>query len=137
MAHNQVGLEAQREHITKLFQQLTAEYPTLKSEIKQINGLYPGSDDEFSFLEDLELLVVDISGYANQIKATGDVSKSDIAVSHLHQMQVFADGEIARFCEEAEQQYPAVNAYLQRLDYLRLLIAEYLQMQRTIQPVAV
>jgi hypothetical protein len=137
MAYNQLGLEVQREHINQLFQQLTAEYSTLKSEIQQINERYPGSDDEFSFSEDLELLIVDVSGYANQIKATGNVAQSDLAVSHLYQVQIFADGEIARFYEEAEQQYPKVQAYLQRLDYLRLLMAEYLQMQHTIQPISV
>jgi len=137
MVQNQVGLEVQREHITQLFQQLTAEYSTLKSEIQQINEQYPGSDDEFSFSEDLELLIVDVSGYANQIRATGDVAQLDSAVSHLHQVQIFANGEIARFYEEAKQQYPKVQAYLQRLDYLRLLMAEYLQMQHTTQPIAV
>ena len=91
----------------------------------------------FHFRKILELLIVDVSGYANQIRATGDVAQLDSAVSHLHQVQIFANGEIARFYEEAKQQYPKVQAYLQRLDYLRLLMAEYLQMQHTTQPIAV
>jgi hypothetical protein len=41
-----------------------------------------------------------------------------------------------RFYAEAREQHPLVGAYLQSLDYLRLLALEYLQRQQLAQPVS-
>lgn len=129
-------VQVQRDYTMQLLNQLTAEYPTLKAEMKQISGQYPGTDDEFAFLEEFELLIVSISGYAKQIQATGSVRQFDAAIAHLQQLQVFANSTIAQFYREASGQYPKVQSYLQLLDYLRLLTLEYLQMQQTMQPIS-
>ncbi|MGA7934527.1 MAG: hypothetical protein WCA35_13345 [Kovacikia sp.] len=133
MAQNQDQLKGQREYIIQLLQQLTAEYRMLESEMKQIAKQYPGSDEKFAFLEEFELLIVSISGYAKQIQAIGSVKHIDSAIAHLHQLQVFANGTIAQFYAEARWHYPKMQSYLQMLDYLRLLMLEYLQIQRTMQ----
>jgi hypothetical protein len=136
MAQVQDKLKAQREYTIQLLNQLTAEYQTLKSEIKQIAGQYPGSDEEYAFLEEFELLIVSICGYAKQIQATETVQHLDSAIAHLQQLQVFANLTIAQFYAETKGQYPKVQAYLQLLDYLRLLTLEYLQIQQTRQPIS-
>jgi len=136
MAQVQDHLKVQRDYTIQLLNQLTAEYPTLKAEMKQISGQYPGVDDEFAFLEEFELLIVSISGYAKQIQATGSVRQFDAAIAHLQQLQVFANSTIAQFYREASGQYPKVQSYLQLLDYLRLLTLEYLQMQQTMRPIS-
>lgn len=137
MAQIQTRLETQQEYIIQLLNQLTAEYQTLKPEMKQIAQQYPGSDDEFAFLEEFELLIVSICGYAKQIQATGSVRQFDAAIAHLQQLQVFASTTMAQFYAEVRGQYPKVHTYLQMLDYLRLLTLEYLQMQQTMQPISV
>ncbi len=137
MAQDQDRGKGQRECMIQLLHQLTAEYPTLKPEMKQIAGQYPGSDDEFAFLEELELLIVSISGYAQQIQATGSVKQLGSTIAHLQQLQVFANSVIAQFYLETGEQYPKVRAYLQLLDYLRLLMLEYLQRQSAVQPMSV
>jgi len=129
-------LEVQREYTIQLLDQLTSEYLVLKSEMKQLSGQYPGSDDEFTFLEEFELLIVSICGYAKQIQATGSVKHLDSAIAHLQHLQVFANPTIAQFSSETSGRYPKVQTYLQMLDYLRLLTLEYLQMQH-MQPVSV
>lgn len=129
-------LEVQREYTIQLLHQLTAEYPTLKPEMKQISGQYPGPDDEFAVLEEFELLIVSICGYANQIQVTGSVKHLDSAIAHLQQLQVFANSTIAQFYFETRGHYPKVQSYLQLLDYLRLLTLEYLQTQQTRQPIS-
>jgi hypothetical protein len=136
MAQVQDHLKVQRDYTIQLLNQLTAEYPTLKAEMKQISGQYPGVDDEFAFLEEFELLIVSISGYAKQIQATGSVRQFDAAIAHLQQLQVFANSTIAQFYRGASGQYPKVQSYLQLLDYLRLLTLEYLQMQQTMRPIS-
>lgn len=136
MVQVQTRLEIQQEYIIQILNQLTTEYQTLKPEMKQIAEQYPGSDDEFAFLEELELLIVSICGYAKQVQATASVKQLDSAIAHLQKLQVFANTMMARFYGESRWKYPKVQIYLQMLDYLRLLTLEYLQMQQTIQPIS-
>jgi hypothetical protein len=136
MVQVQSRLEIQQEYIIQLLNQLTDEYQTLKPEMKQIAQQYPGADDEFAFLEEFELLIVNICGYAKQIQAIGSVKQFDVAIHHLQQLQVFANTTMAQFYVEARWKYPKVHSYLQMLNYLRLLMLEYLQIQETIQPIS-
>lgn len=136
MADHQNILKRQRDHIIQLLQQLTDDYKELKPEMKQIAEQYPGSDDEFAFLEELELLIVSISGYAKQIQATGSTRQIKASIAHLHQLQVFTNSAVDWLYAEARAQYPKMQNYLQLLDYLRLLVLEYLQLQQTMQPIS-
>jgi hypothetical protein len=103
--------------------------------MKQVAEQYPGSDDEFAFLEEFELLIVNICGYAKQIQVTGSVKQFDSVIAHLQQLQAFTNLTMSQFYAEARWKYPKVQIYLQMLDYLRLLMLEYLQMQKTMQPI--
>jgi hypothetical protein len=76
-------LKVQREYTIQLLNQLMAEYLALKPEMKQISGQCSGSDDEVTFLEEFELLIVSICGYAKQIQAIGSVKHLDSAIAHL------------------------------------------------------
>jgi hypothetical protein len=136
MMQMQNRLETQRNYTIHLVNQLTAEYPALKPELQQIAEQFPGGDDEFAVAEELELLIVSICGYAQQIQEIGSVQSWDRAITHLQQLPVLANSTIAQFVAEAQGQYPKVQIYLQMLDYLRLLTLEYLQMQPTIQPIS-
>jgi hypothetical protein len=135
MIQVQGGLKIQGEYVAQLLAQATDDYATLRPELKQIAEQYPGSEDEFSFLEEFELWISDICGYAQQIEATGRVRQGDEAIAHLQQLQFSANPMFVRLYAEAREQYPKVGAYLQSLDYLRLLSLEYLQMQQLSQPV--
>lgn len=136
MAQFQDKLTEQRGYTTQLLNQLTTDYQALKPEIKQISEQYAGSDEEFSFSEEFELLIVNIFGYAQQLRDMGNVKQLESTIAHLQQLQVFANSTIAQFYMESRGQYPKVQFYLQMLDYLRLLTLEYLQMQQTMQPIS-
>jgi hypothetical protein len=89
------------------------------------------------------LWVANICGYAQQIQATGGVRQGDgaiplegSAIAHLQQLQFSANPIFVRFYADGREQYPKVGAYLQSMDYLRLLALEYLQMQRSSQPIS-
>jgi hypothetical protein len=129
-------LQSQRRYITQLVNQLKVDYSTLKEELKQIAREVPTSDEEFSFLEEFELLIVDISGYAKQIESSGHVKQTDRAISQLQQLQVFTNPIITAIYPNHADQYPKILAYLQQLNYLRLLAIEYLQIQMIDQPLS-
>ena len=129
-------LQSQRRHITRLVNQLNVDYSTLKEEIKQIAKELPISGEEFSFLEEFELLIVGVSGYAKQIESSGSVKQTDKAIAQLQQFQIFTNPTITAIYPDQADQYPKILAYLEQLNYLRLLAIEYFQMQMIEQPLS-
>lgn len=80
-----------------------------------------------SLLEELELVTVSIRGYASQIEAGPGVEKREEAIADLHQLRVFDRSAIAQFYDETRSGYLQMRSYIRMLDYLRLLVLEYLQ----------
>ncbi|WP_051036704.1 hypothetical protein [Calothrix sp. PCC 6303] len=53
------------------------------------------SEDEFTVLEEIELLTVDIRGYASQILVNGRIENQQEAIEKLHSIGVI---QIAAYC---------------------------------------
>lgn len=126
---NHYKLAIQQDIIVQLLVQLTVDYQNAKSERKEIAQSYLGSEEEFSFLEEIELVTVSIRGYASQIEAGAGVENREQAIAHLHQLRVFDRSAIAQFYDEMRSGYLQMRSYIRMLDYLRLLVLEYLQME--------
>jgi hypothetical protein len=114
-------------YIAELLEQLKVDYKNTKTERKNIAALFPNSEEEFSILEEIELLTVDIRGYGSQIQARGWIEDEQKAIERLQMMAVFDVPAIADFYFATNGQYPQMKAYIQKLDYLRLLMLEYLR----------
>lgn len=136
MVQVQHKLEIQKDYVAWLLEELTIAYQNSSQERKAIAKQYPGSEEEFALLEELELLTVNIRGYASQIKLTGEVENCQKAINELPQLSVFNVPIVARFYVEQRSPYPQTKMYIQLLDYLRLLVLEYLQTQRSIQAIS-
>jgi hypothetical protein len=126
--------EIKRNYISQVLEQLTLDYQNTKQERKEIAALYPVDEEEFSLLEEIELLTVDIRGYASQIQARGWIENEQQAIERLQSMRVFDIPAIAEFYFTIHQDYGKMKAYIRLLDYLRLLILEFLQTYQTSQP---
>jgi hypothetical protein len=129
MAQVQNKLAIQQDIIVQLLAQLNIEYQKTKSERKEIAHSYVFSEEEFSFLEELELVTVSIRGYASQIESSAGVENREQAIADLHQLRVFDRSAIAHFYAETRSGYLQMRSYIRMLDYLRLLVLEYLQME--------
>ena len=110
-----------------LLAQLTVDYQKTQSERREIAQSYFGSEEDLSFLEELELVTVSIRGYASQIEERAEVENREQAIAELHQLRVFDRSVIAQFYDETRSGYLQMQAYIRMLDYLRLLVLEYLQ----------
>jgi hypothetical protein len=84
------------------------------------------SGEEFTVLEEIELLTVDIRGYASQIQVAGRIENRQQAIERLHCIRVTDIPIIAQFYLEANDDYPQMKAYIRILNYMRSLILEYL-----------
>jgi hypothetical protein len=115
--------------IIQLLEQLTIDYQNSKSERQAIAHQFSASETEFTVLEEIELLTTDIRGYASQIKARGYIENSQQAIEALQHKRVFNIPQIAQLYFNNSHQYEEIKFYLRMLDYLRLLILEYLTFQ--------
>lgn len=129
--------EIARNYIADLLEQLTVDYKNTKVERKKIASLSPASDEEFTVLEEMELLTVDIRGYASQIQARGWIENEQEAIERLQTMGVFDIPAIAQFYFSTNGEYAPMKAYIQKLDYLRLLMLEYLRSRASAIPAEV
>jgi hypothetical protein len=129
MTQVQNKLVIQQDIIVQLLAQLTVDYQNTKSERQEIAQNYLGSEEEFSFLEELELVTVSIRGYSSQIDTSEGVEHREEAIADLHQLRVFDRFAIAQFYDEMRSGYLQMRSYIRMLDYLRLLVLEYLQME--------
>ncbi|MBH8560997.1 hypothetical protein I8748_02185 [Nostoc sp. CENA67] len=126
--------EIERNYIIQLLEQLTQDYCNTKQERKEIASLYSTSEEEFTLLEEIELLTVNIRGYASQIQTRGWIENQQQAIEKLQNMRFFDIPAIAQFYFASHQAYRQIKVYLQMLDYLRLLMIEYLQLNQNSQP---
>jgi hypothetical protein len=118
--------EVIKSYIALLLKQLTIDYVNIKEEQKKIASLPLTSNEEFTVLEEIELLTVDIRGYASQIQVADSVENRQLAIERLHCMRVTDIPIIAQFYLEANDDYRQIRAYIRMLDYMRSLLLEYL-----------
>lgn len=121
--------ELTKNSIIQLLEQLTIEYLNSNLDRKKIAVNFISSEEEFSLLEEIELLSTDIRGYANQIKVRGYVDNREKAIKQLQKMRIFDIQNISQFYFDNQINFPILKSYLRMLDYLRLLILEYLSLQ--------
>ena len=116
-------------NIIQLLAQLTNTYQNTRGERQEISIQFPPEDEEFSILEELELLTVNLRGYASQIQSTGQIVNQAEAIKQLQAMRVLNIPQIATFYFGSNGNFEQIKSYIRMLDYLRLLLLEYLQSQ--------
>jgi hypothetical protein len=121
--------ELTKNYIIQMLEQLTIDYQNTKSERQAIAYQFPVSETEFTLLEEIELLTTDIRGYGSQIKARGYIENPQQAIEQLKQKRVFDIPGISQLYLHNSHEYENIKSYLRILDYLRLLILEYLTFQ--------
>ncbi|MGG6265714.1 hypothetical protein ACQ4M3_19970 [Leptolyngbya sp. AN03gr2] len=119
--------EAKRNYIAHLLEQSTREYQHSKPERQILATVEPPNESDFTLLEEIELLTVNIRGYASQIQARGRIEPAIAAIDRLQHQSIFEHSAIAHFYFTTSDRYPQTKAYLQTIDYLRLVILDYLK----------
>ncbi len=134
---NTQNSKIKRNYIIDILEQLTVDYQNTKQERKEIAALDHNLEEEFTVLEEIELLTVDIRGYASQIKTRGWIENEQQAINQLTNLRLLDIPAIAQFYLTTGREYRLIKAYMQMLDYFRLLIIEYLQLNQHSQPESV
>ncbi len=113
--------------ISDLLAQMTTAYQQARAERQSLSTALPGAEDEFTVLEELELVTTDLRGYAGQVLVRGQIEDERAAVAHLQRLRLLGIPSVAAFYFEQGGDYPLLKDYVRQLDYLRLLLLEFLQ----------
>lgn len=113
--------------IISLLDQLTHDYHQIQqSEAKSIIEVFPLNEQEFSIMEELDLMTNDLRSYASQIKITNQIQNPDQALKYLRQTFILSNPLIADLYFSQKEEFPLTHQYLQKLDYLKFLLIDIL-----------
>jgi hypothetical protein len=124
---NQQDAKQMKRCISDLFVQMTSNYQQTQSERRKVAAAFPPSDEAFSVSEELELITTDLRGYASQLQVRDWIENPTVAIERLQTLHLFSIPSIAQFYFDNSQEYPKLKEYVRQLDYIRLLLLEYLQ----------
>ncbi|MEH1892387.1 MAG: hypothetical protein V7K92_24030 [Nostoc sp.] len=122
--------ELTKKNIVQLLGQLTNTYQSSRTERQEIAIQFPTENEEFSLLEEIELLTVNLRGYASQFQSIDRIVNKDHAIEQLQATRILNVPQIANFYFGINGNFEQIKSYIRTLDYLRLLLLEYLQFQR-------
>ncbi|MFM7887072.1 MAG: hypothetical protein ACKPCM_10360 [Pseudanabaena sp.] len=77
-------------------------------------------------MEEIDLITTDLRGYASQIKIAGQIQNPDQALKYLRQTFILSSPLLADLYFFQKEIFPLTHQYLQKLDYLKLLLLDAL-----------
>jgi hypothetical protein len=123
-------LEQNTQKIVDLLTQLTQDYQQiLQQDTNSLLENFPTNNHEFSILEEIDLLTTDLRGYASQIKINQQIKNPDEALTKLRNLRILANPSLAELYFIKNKQFLLIYQYLQKLDYFKLLIIDWLMLQ--------
>jgi hypothetical protein len=124
-------LEQTTKKIINLLEQLTHNYQLI---LEQDNAIlmraFPPSKQRLSIFEEMDLITTDLRGYASQIKIKNQIQNPEQALENLRKIHILDDPSLADIYFIQAEQFPLIHQYLQRLDYLRFLLIDWLNNTR-------
>jgi len=126
------GDVVERKRIAQLADELLFRYQNMLDERSQLHEWEWENDFDFTILGLIELYDSYVGGYASQIATTGTVIDPRGALKVLSESCLFDDKDfvawyfLADRVRIAENTYPKVRMYANLLDYLRMLVIDYI-----------
>ncbi|HEY9847875.1 MAG TPA: hypothetical protein V6D28_00325 [Leptolyngbyaceae cyanobacterium] len=121
--------KAAKEYIDRVAKQLLTDYQHTKEERHKI-ALWEESQ-EFSILGVIEIFTTDIRGYAAQVIVKDNLENSQEILENLQKLKIFDVSYFTEWYFSHDSDYPQLKRYAETLNYLRLLIIEYITQSAT------
>ena len=115
-----------KDYIGKVLKHLLSHYKNTREERRQV-ALWEESKD-FSILGEIEIFTTDIEGCASQVIANDDLENSQDMINKLTKLQIFDVSYFADWYFSEETQFTQIKRYIEKLNYLRLLMIEYISL---------
>ena len=115
-----------KDYIGKVLKHLLSDYKNTREERRKV-ALWEESKD-FSILGEIEIFTTDIEGCASQVIANDDLENSQDMINKLTKLQIFDVSYFADWYFSEETQFTQIKRYIEKLNYLRLLMIEYISL---------
>lgn len=117
----------ERKRITNLAEQVSRQYQEMADERGQIHEWEWEGDFDFTILGLIELYSSYVGGYASQIARRGTVRNPVEAIDFLQEKSFFDEDYLVDWYFAPDNHYFKVKEYVEEVDYLRLLVIQYLR----------
>ncbi len=114
-----------KSYIEQLLNQLLFDYQNTQQERVKIAEWEESK--EFSILGIIEILTDDIRGYSFQVLNHNSLTNFDEIINQLKEQKIFEIPEFTNWYFSDQFNYPNLKFYVEKLNYLRLLIIEYMR----------
>lgn len=127
----------ERKRLAELKTRLLEQESFIKDERHKLWQSETAPQETYTVWDRLEILSADILGYASQIARKGYTRQEPCEViNHLHKLSIFNVECIMKWYPTAAQEYPKIKQFFELLDYVRLLLIDYIQRYLLHQKVA-
>jgi hypothetical protein len=115
-----------KNYIGKVLKHLLCEYKNTREERRQISQWEESKS--FSILGEIEIFTTDIEGCASQVITNDELENYQDIIKKLTKINIFDISYFADWYFSEESQFPQIKLYIEKLNYLRLLIIEYISL---------
>jgi hypothetical protein len=120
----------EQNRIAELKSRLDEHERTIKEERRKLWHAESGSQEPVVW-ETLKVVSTYIAGYVSQVTTEGyKIENPPEVIIHLHKLSIFNVKCIMKWYPSAENEYPKIKQYFELLDYIRLLILDFIQRYR-------
>jgi hypothetical protein len=119
-----------KEYINKVLNQLLIDYKNTREERRELANWEEFKD--FSIIGEIEIFTDSIRGYASQLITDSTTKNAQESIEKLKQIQIFNISEFVEWYFRYDTEYPQLKNYIEKLNYLRLLIIEYISQYQLI-----
>ncbi|NEP13963.1 MAG: hypothetical protein F6K14_27925 [Symploca sp. SIO2C1] len=116
-------------YIQQILNQLLIKYQNTQLEREKIS-LWE-ENQEFSILGIVEIFTDDIRGYAFQVIRKNYSTHAQNILNELEKLKILEITEVTNWYFNPKFDYPKMKQYIEILNYLRLLIIEYIRNLKT------
>lgn len=114
-----------KNYIEQILNRLIIDYQKTKEE--RVKIAVWEENKEVSLLGIMEMLTDTIRGYAFQVINNNSLDNSAEIINELEKLKIFEIPELIDWYFSSDFNYPLSKKYLETLNYLRLLIIEYIR----------
>lgn len=118
----------EKKRIVQLAEQVSRQYQEMADEREKIHEWEWENDFDFTILGLIELYSSYVGGYASQIAMRGTVRNPTEAISYLQEKRFFDESYLVEWYFAPDNHYFKVKEYIEDVDYLRLLVIQYLRL---------
>jgi hypothetical protein len=124
ISHKSDNILTAKVYIEQILNQLLIDYQNTRLEREKI-ALWE-ENQKFSILGIIEVLTDDIRGYAFQVITDKYSSNAQDILNQLNSLKIFEIPELSQWYFSSEFDFKLTKSYVEKLNYLRLLIIKYI-----------